>query len=232
MKKDIAHFVQHCVTCQRQKLSQRLPAGLLQPLAIPAQVWEDLSIDFIEGLPISKGVDTILVVVDRLSKYAHFVGLKHPFTAVSVAEVFMREIVILHGFPASIVSDRDRIFMSIFWKEIFKLHGAELKRSTSYHPQIDGQTEIVNKALETYLRCFMGGQPRTWAKWLHWAEYSYNTSPHLSTKFAPFQVVYAREPPSLIRIGRGQTVVNSLDEMLQERDAILDDLHVNLMRAQ
>lgn len=107
-----------------------------------------------------------------------------------------------------------------------------LKQSTAYHPQTDGQTEIVNKTLETYLRCFVGGHPRSWAKWLPWAEYSYNTSPHLSTKYTPFKLVYGRDPPSIIRPVRGTTLVNSVEELLLERDAILDDLHFQLLRAQ
>ena len=144
----------------------------------------------------------------------------------------MHEIVRLHGFPASIVSDRDRIFLSNFWKELFKLQGTDLKRSTAYHPQTDGQTEIVNRTLETYLRCFTAGQPRSWAKWLAWAEFSYNTAPHSSTGFTPFKVVYGRNPTALVRIGKGQSPVNSIEEMLCDRDAILDDLHFNLLRAQ
>lgn len=142
--------------------------------------------DFVEGLPLSYGVDTVLVMVDLLSKFAHFVPLRHPFTAFTVAATFIKEIVRLHGFPSSIISDRDRVFLSIFWKELFKFQGTDLKRSTSYHPQTDGQSEIVNKALESYLRCFARGQPKSWSKWLHWAEYSYNTSPHLATNFTPF----------------------------------------------
>lgn len=232
IRKDVSSFVRKCEVCQQQKLSQQAPAGLLQPLPLPTRIWDDISMDFIEGLPSSKGFDTVFVVVDRLSKYAHFIALKYPFTAVKVAEVFVNEVVRLHGYPISIVSDRDKLFVSQFWRELFRLQGTALKFSTAYHPQTDGQTEIVNKTLETYLRCFVGGHPRSWTKWLPWAEYSYNTSPHLSTKYTPFKIVYGRDPPSLVRPDRSQTAVNSLEEILLERDAILDDLHFYLLRAQ
>ena len=131
--------------------------------------------DFIEGLPRSKGVDTVLVVVDRFTKAAHFLALTHPFSTLTVAELFLKEVIKLHGFPALIISDRDKIFMSNFWRELFRLHGTQLRRSTAYHPQTDVQSEIVNNALETYLRCFINGKPRTWARWLAWAEFSCNT---------------------------------------------------------
>ncbi|WOH12351.1 hypothetical protein DCAR_0831853 [Daucus carota subsp. sativus] len=202
MRKDVGLYVQKCKTCQQQKALQQSPAGLLQPLPLPDLVWEEVSLDFIDGLPSPKGYNSILVVVDRLSNYAHFLGLRHPYSAVTVAGVFVKEIVRLHGFPSAIVSDRDRIFLSNFWSELFRLQGTVLKKSTAYHPQTDGQTENVNKGLETYLRCFIQGKPKNWAEWLPWAEFSYNTAPHLSTKFRPFQVVYGREPPSLYRLGR------------------------------
>ena len=228
MRRQVTRYVRECKVCQQAKTSNLSPAGLLQNLLIPSQVWEHVTMDFIEGLPRSKEVDTILVVVDRLTKFGHFVALKHPFTVFQVADKFVKEIIKLHGFPTSIVSDRDTVFMSVFWREIFRLQQTHLLRSTTYHPQTDGQSEIVNKMLETYLRCLW--QPKKWAKWLYRAEFSYNTSPQLSIKMTPFQALYGRVLPDVVRMGHQQTAVNSLDQLLQERDAILDDLQFNMAK--
>ncbi|KAL4564447.1 hypothetical protein LXL04_028511 [Taraxacum kok-saghyz] len=232
MKGDVAKFVAECHVCQRQKYSTMAPSGLLQPLELPMMVWSDLSMDFIDGLPRSEGYTVILVVVDRLSKYAHFGPLRHPYTAPMVAGVFIKEIVRLHGIPTSIVLDRDKVFLSSFWKEIFRMMGTTLKRSTAYHPQTDGQTEVVNRCLETYLRCFIADSPKKWVTWLPWAEYWYNTCWHTLTKSTPFRVLYGRDPPHLLHYGSVSTPVGSVDQYLEERDRVLQELRGHLYRAQ
>lgn len=134
LKSHVIAFVQNCETCQMTKSENTRYPGLLQPLTVPDQAWTHLSMDFIEGLPKSDGKNVILVVIDRFSKYAHFVALSHPYTAISVAKIFLDHVVKLHGLPQSIVTDRDPVFTSIFWTELFKLLGVDLNFSSAYHP--------------------------------------------------------------------------------------------------
>ncbi|TYK03080.1 ty3-gypsy retrotransposon protein [Cucumis melo var. makuwa] len=233
MKNDIRVYVDQCLICQQNKTQALSPAGLLQPLPIPNRLWEDISMDFIEGLPRSRMFDSILVVVDRLSKYAHFVAFRHPFSAKTVAIKFTKEIVRLHGYLRSIVSDRDQLFLSHFWKELFRLQGTKLKRSTAYHPQTDGQTEVVNKCLELYLRCLCQDRPKSWSDKLAWAEYWYNTNYHASIKTTPYAVVYGQAPPPIISYGQSSTTPNnSVESQLQARDETLAALKRHLQHAQ
>jgi hypothetical protein len=122
--------------------------------------------DFIVGLPKSGNKSVIMVVFDCLSKYAHLCSLQHPFTASIVSQCFMDQVFKIHGMPHSIVYDRKPTFTGKFWKEPFKLQGTQLHLSTTYHPQTDGQTKVINKCLETYLRCFALERKNQWAQWL------------------------------------------------------------------
>lgn len=184
--------------------------------------------DFIVKLPKSQGYDAILVVIDRLSKYAHFLSLKHPYSARTMVEVFVKEIVRLHGIPVSNVSDRDPLFLILFWKELFKMQGTQLRMSTTYHSETDGQTEVLNRIVEGYLRCFCSKQPKSWNAMLPWAEYLYNTSYQGATGCTPFKTVYARAPPSLSRFVPGETPVEAVAQELRKRDEALKQLKFHL----
>lgn len=155
-----------------------------------------------------------------------------PYSASSVAKAFFDHIVRLHGFPCSIVSDRDTVFTSAFWKELFKLAGVQLCMSLAFHPRSDGQSEVVNRVILMYLRCLAGDRPRTWLQWLSWAEYCYNTSYHTSLKCSPFQVVYGREPPSLQSYEPGSARLAAVDKQMKDRDDFLAEIKDRLIQAQ
>jgi hypothetical protein len=195
-------------------------------------VWSDVDIDFIEALPRVHGKTVILTVVDRFSKYCHFIPLAHPYTAESVAQAFFAEVVRLHGVPQSIVSDRDPVFTSSFWKELMTLTGSKLYMSSAFHPQIDGQSEAANRVIAMYLRCFTSDRPRQWLRWLPWAEYIYNTAYQSSLHATPLRVVYSRDPPSIRSYEPDDTRVAAVAQEMEERAAFLDDVRYRLQQAQ
>lgn len=232
MKQDVSEYVSKCEVCHKAKSEHSKSPGLLQPLPIPEHAWHTVSLDFIEGLPKSKTFDTILVVIDKFTKYGHFVALSHPYTALSIAQLYMNHIYKLHGLPQVIISDRDKVFTSHFWQELFRLSDTTLNMSSSYHPQTDGQTERLNQCLETYLRCMVNTCPAKWSQWLALAEFWYNTTPHSAHGKTPFEVLYGHQPRHFGITGTAKCSVTELEQWLQDRAEMITVIKHNLARAQ
>jgi hypothetical protein len=232
MKQEIQEYISKCAVCQQAKHENTKAPGLLQPIPVPDSAWSMISLDFIEGLPKSQRFDTILVIIDKSTKYAHFLPLAHPFTALSVAQVFVDNIYKLHGLPKAIISDRDKVFTSHLWKELFKLTDTTFNMSSSYHPQSDGQTERLNQCVETYLRCMTQACPSKWAKWLPLAEYWYNTTLQSAIGRTPFEALYGYKPKHFGLMDGANTSVPDLDMWLQDRAEMNKLLQQQLLRAQ
>jgi hypothetical protein len=171
-------------------------------------------------------------VVGSLTKFAHFFTIATNFSAAQVVELFFREIFRLHGLPKTIVSDRDSWFMSTFWQELFWLVGMALTPSTNYHPQTNGQTGIVNKWVEGYLRNYVAGQQKAWVRWLHLGEYCYNTTQHMSIGMSPFKALYSYDPFSFVDISFRDSRVPMVQDWIQQNQDILRELKDHLQRAQ
>ncbi|KAJ4780691.1 polyprotein [Rhynchospora pubera] len=232
MRTAVEQFVNTCDVCQKCKPTNHFPYGLLHPLPIPTAIWTDLSMDFITHLPPSAGYTAIMVVVDRLSKGVHLAPLPSHYTATRIAQIFWDTVGKLHGMPNSIVSDRDPIFQSTFWKKLFKLQGTNLHFSSAYHPETDGQTERINRCIEQFLRAFAHEQPSKWSKLLSWAEFHHNTTFSVAAGMTPFEATYGRKPPSLLAYCAGSSGLEAVDQDLTMRDVILNQLRANLSKAQ
>ncbi|KAI3682772.1 hypothetical protein L1987_83010 [Smallanthus sonchifolius] len=194
MKGDIATYVSKCLTCSKVKAEHQKPSGLLQQPEIPQWKWEQISMDFITKLPkTSSGYDTIWVIVDRLTKSAHFLPMKETDKTEKLAKLYIKEIVARHGVPISIISDRDSRFVSRIWKSLQEAMGTRLDMSTAYHPQTDGQSERTIQTLEDMLRACVIDFGGNWDTHLPLAEFSYNNSYHTSIKAAPFEALYGRK---------------------------------------
>ncbi|KAL6176640.1 hypothetical protein ACLB2K_053273 [Fragaria x ananassa] len=200
LHRDVKKYVVECDTCQRNHGENVLPPGHLQPLSIPAQAWQDITMDFIEALPKAE--------------------------AESLAHVFVKEVSRLHGMPSNITSDRDPIFMSLFWDSFFQLQGTKLSRSSAYYPQSDGQTENLNKTLEQFLRCVVGERPQLWVQ----ARPAY-LAYHSSIQMSPFEVLYGYQPLTITTYLPGSTFVARVDMQLKDRNELLALFKKNLEKA-
>jgi len=228
LQNDVKEYVLSCPECQQYKPRNCLKYGLLQSLPVPERIWTDISMDYIVALPEINGYDSILVIVDRMSKYAHFIPCHCTITAQGTANLFINNIWKLHGAPRSIVSDRDPRFMSEFWQSFMSRLGVQLCPTTANHPEADGQTERTNRTLIQFLRIYAGNNPITWIDFLPCAEFVYNTTVHSSTGCTPASLVYKDSPlkdPQLdILVERQRdptSVVNFADQLADARKCML-----------
>ena len=189
MKKEIASFVSRCLTCQQVKAEHQKPAEKIQLLPIPVWKWEKITMDFVTGLPRAQGQhDAIWVIVDRLTKSAHFLPINVKDSLEKLAQLYVDEIVRLHGVPVSIVSDRDPRFTSRFWPSL----------QAAFHPQTDGQSERTIQTLEYMLRSCVMEFKGSWDTHLALMEFSYNNSYQASIKMAPFEALFGRKCRTLV----------------------------------
>uniref|UniRef100_A0A183CPZ9 RNA-directed DNA polymerase n=1 Tax=Globodera pallida TaxID=36090 RepID=A0A183CPZ9_GLOPA len=224
MKFQVNRYVDSCEICQRSKGTER--HAPLQPLPIPDGPWEEISYDFIVKLPKSKGFDSILVVVDRLSKMAHFIPCKEASTAEDVADLFLKHIWRLHGTPKRTVSDRGSTFNSKFLKALYKALQIDPAFSTAYHPQTDGQTERLNQWLEAYLRAFINHRQTDWVDLLPLAEFCHNNSKSDATGLSPFELVYGRSPAISPNLEPTGTPV--ADDRAAELRAVIEEVQATI----
>lgn len=229
MWKSVKEYVTTCDICSRSKIPRHRPYGLLHPLPIPEKPWSSISMDFIVDLPPSAGFDSIFVVVDRLTKMAHFVPCNKTVTGEETAKLFLDNIYRHHGLPDDIISDRGTQFTSNFWQSLFKILKVEIKLSSAYHPQTDGQTERVNQVLEQYLRCTINYHQDNWVDLLSLAEFAYNNTFQDSIRQTPFYANYGYHPRfdqfnfNTTRSPAAEDLANHLSKIHQEMKTKLVD---------
>ena len=193
MKKDVTEYVSKCLTCQQVKAEHQVSSGLLNPLPIPQWKWDNITMDFVFCFPLTqKKYDYVWVIVDKWTKSAHFLPVRLDYSMDRLAELYVNEIVTLHGIPISILSDRDPWSTSRFWKELQSALGTRLNFSTAFYPQTDGQSERVIQVLEDMLRGYSLDFFGSWDKYIPLKEFAYNNSYQSSTCMAPYEALYGK----------------------------------------
>ncbi|KAL1204351.1 hypothetical protein V5N11_029082 [Cardamine amara subsp. amara] len=232
MKKDVANWVAACNVCQLVKAEHQVPSGMLQSLPIPKWKWDMITMDFVVGLPISRTMDAIWVIVDRLTKCARFLAIKKTDGSAVLARKYVQEIVRLYGVSVSIVSDRDPKFTSEFWNAFQKEMGTRVHMSTAYHPQTDGQSEMTIHTLEDLLRMCVLDWGGHWVDHLSLVEFAYNNSYQASIGMAPYEALYGRPcrtPLCWTQVGERSTLGASF---VQETTEKIRVLKLNMREAQ
>ncbi|XP_073435227.1 uncharacterized protein [Dendrobates tinctorius] len=230
-RRDVLDYVTSCEVCARCKTPRSSPTGLLQPLPIPTRPWGSISMDFIVELPTSQGKNTVLVVVDRLTKAAHFIPCVGLPTAKHTSDLIIQNVFRLHGVPDEVVSDRGVQFTSKFWQHFCAALNIKVNLSSAFHPQTNGQTERTNQTLEQYLRCFICHLQDDWVDLLPLAEFSYNNSQSASTKLSPFYANLGYHPNILPRFPI-DTPLPAVADRITSLQQNLDLLKRNLESAQ
>ena len=203
LARDAERYVAACPACQLSKDRTGKPAGLLQPLPVPEKPWSDIALDFVVGLPkTAAGHDSLLVVIDRLTKMTHVMPTTQSVTAEQTAQLLFENVIRLHGAPRRVVSDRGSVFTSNFWSALASRLGIRLNLSTAYHPQTDGQTERQNRVVTEMLRCYCGERMHTWDQYLPAVEFALNNAVNRVTKQTPFFLNYGFHPtpPALLEV--------------------------------
>ena len=193
MKKDVTEYVSKCLTCQQVKVEHQVPSSLLNPLLIPQWKWDNITMDFVSGFPLTqKKHDSVWVIVDKLTKSAHFLPVRLDYSMDRLAELYVNEIFRLHGILISIVSNRDPRFTSRFWKELQSALGTRLNFCTAFHPQTNGQSKRVIQVLEDMLRGCALDFSGSWDKYFPLMEFAYNNSYQSSIYMGPYEALYGR----------------------------------------
>jgi hypothetical protein len=225
----VKEYIKACQVCAVSKPLKKKPQGLLMPLSIPEGPWKSLTMDFITDLPLVKDFDSVLVIVDRFTKFTIIVPCSKKCTATALGDLFLKNVVCLFGTPNEIISDRGPQFIAKFWKRISELLGIRIALSSGHHPETNGQTERMNQTLEQYLRCFINKSQDNWLELLAYAQFNINNTINATTKLSPNMALMGFQPtfhPKQIlenRMPDAETRIETIQKLQEDLKACMKD---------